>query len=55
MEVLVEEHVVAEMGIVLQALVRSEHGTTAMRVAQEEIREPSGQLIGDLPECEEDA
>src|SRR5215472_8683270 len=52
MEVLVEQQVVAEVGVGLKCLVFAEDRAASMPVTQEDVREPTRELIGDLPERE---
>src|SRR5687768_7169927 len=52
-EVLVEEHVVAEMRVVLHLRVVAEDRPPAAPVLEEDVAEPVAQLAGDLLQAEE--
>src|SRR5207302_2131336 len=49
-KVLVEEQAVAPVGIGLKDVVRPEDRPAPARAAQEDAREPAGQLLADLPQ-----
>ena len=53
MEVFVEQQVIAEMRVLLQARVMREYGPMPVLVREENASEPRGELVGDVIDREE--